>query len=182
VIRLVARDTEVARRLARHVRDAGRRARVIAGPHDYGLQLDGQLRLAGLPRADAEDDADLVVLCGLPDGPEIAEARATAPLPIIAFDAVQGTDLGADREVRLALPFAPGDGDAFDWLTYGAERAGHGARLIAAALADGAHDRPTLLDHLRRAGPFDAHGDPVDPPVWLWRAQPDRSLRPDRAI
>jgi hypothetical protein len=32
------------------------------------------------------------------------------------------------------------------------------------------------------AGPFDAHGDPVDPPVWLWRADEDWALAPDRAL
>jgi hypothetical protein len=26
------------------------------------------------------------------------------------------------------------------------------------------------------------HGDPVDPPVWLWRADRDRVLRGDRAL
>ena len=29
---------------------------------------------------------------------------------------------------------------------------------------------------------FDEHGDPLDPPVWLWRAGPDWQLRPDRPI
>jgi ABC-type branched-subunit amino acid transport system substrate-binding protein len=51
VLRLVARDTVVAQRIATRVRDAGRRALVVAGDHGYGAQLDGQLALAGLPRA-----------------------------------------------------------------------------------------------------------------------------------
>src|SRR5690349_15195201 len=70
VLRMVARDTEVAARIAADVRAAGRRALVVAGDHDYGRQLDGQLRRADLPRAEAAGDADLVLLCGLADGPE----------------------------------------------------------------------------------------------------------------
>src|SRR3954447_24020722 len=50
VLRIVARDTVVAQRLAADLASRGRRAFVIAGAHDYGVQLDGQLRLAGLPR------------------------------------------------------------------------------------------------------------------------------------
>ena len=90
VLRMIARDTEVAMRIAAHVRAQGQRALVIAGEHEYGVQLDGQLRLAGLPRA---DDADVVVLCGLVGEPEIGRARETG-LSIIAFDGVQGSDLG----------------------------------------------------------------------------------------
>src|SRR3954463_12857232 len=52
VLRMVARDTVVAQRIAEDVRAAGRQAVVVAGDHDYGLQLDGQLRLAGVPRSD----------------------------------------------------------------------------------------------------------------------------------
>ena len=52
VLRIVARDTEVAARLAADVRAAGQRVLVVAGEHEYGVQLDGQLALAGLPRAD----------------------------------------------------------------------------------------------------------------------------------
>ena len=47
----MARDTVVAQRIAAKVRVAGQRAHVIAGDHGYGWQLDGQLRLAGLPLA-----------------------------------------------------------------------------------------------------------------------------------
>src|SRR5689334_18649863 len=97
VFRLVARDTEVAARVAADVKRTERRAFVVAGAHEYGAQLDGQLRLAGLPRADPED-ADLVVLCGSADGPEIQVVRSLAQLPVIAFDGVQGADLGAGRE------------------------------------------------------------------------------------
>jgi hypothetical protein len=56
------------------------------------------------------------------------------------------------------------------------------ARLVVAALRGGARDRPALLTALRTLGRFDAHGDPVDPPVWLWRAQADWRLEPERAI
>ena len=41
------------------------------------------------------------------------------------------------------------------------------AHSIPAAVAAGAHDRKALLSALRAAGPFDEHGDPVDPPAWL---------------
>ena len=177
VLRMVARDTVVATRIAAYVREQGSRALVIAGDHEYGVQLDGQLRLAGLPRA--ADDADLVVLCGLPDHPEIEQARATT-LPLIAFDGIQGSDLG--REVSMALPFAPRDGVPFDHMVYGAEEARRAARLIVGALRDGVTERAALLDALRASGPFDEHGDPVDPPVWLWRAGRDWVLRPDRAL
>src|SRR4051794_25911627 len=71
VLRLLARDTEVAARVAADVRAAGQQALVVAGEHDYGVQLDGQLRLAQLPRAEAADGADLIVLCGLADGAEV---------------------------------------------------------------------------------------------------------------
>src|SRR3954449_4588226 len=40
VIRIPARDTEVARRLASDVRGRGQRALVVAGDHEYGVQLD----------------------------------------------------------------------------------------------------------------------------------------------
>src|SRR3954451_16242879 len=47
VLRLVARDTVVAQRIAADVAARGQRALVIAGDHEYGVQLDGQLALAG---------------------------------------------------------------------------------------------------------------------------------------
>jgi hypothetical protein len=172
VLRMVARDTEVAMRISAYVRAEGLSARVIAGEHEYGVQLDGQLRLAGLPRA---DDADVVVLCGLNGQPEIERARETG-LPIIAFDGVQTTDLGPD--VRMALPFAPRDGVPFDHMVYGAEEARRAARLI---VDTGATDRASLLRALRAEG-FDEHGDPIDPPVWLWRADASWVLQPDRPL
>ena len=62
------------------------------------------------------------------------------------------------------------------------EPARRAARLVAEAVRGGADDRSQLLAALRAAGPFDAHGDPVEPPVWLWRAAEDWSLAPDRAL
>jgi hypothetical protein len=168
VLRMVARDTVVAARIAAHVGAEGKRARVIAGEHEYGVQLDGQLRLAGLPRADGA--ADLVVLCGLAGHPEIEQARE-ADLPILAFDGIQGADLG---ELTMALPFAPLDGEPFDHLVYGAERARRGAQLVVETGGD--------LREMRAAGGFDEHGDPLDPPVWLWRAGADWALRPERPL
>ena len=63
-------------------------------------------------------------------------------------------------------------------MVYGAEEARRAARLIAET---GATDRASLLSTLR-AGRFDEHGDPVDPPVWLWRADASWVLQPDRPL
>ena len=156
VFRLVARDTVVAQRITDQVKAAGQRARVIAGDHGYGRQLDGQLRLAGLPRA--EDDADLIVLCGLNGEPEIERARELAPLPIIAFDGIQGADLGPDREVRIALVYTPTDSEL------GAPEAQRAAELVVDAVKAGRDD---LITTLRALGRFDEHGDPIDPPVYF---------------
>jgi hypothetical protein len=181
VLRLVARDTVVAARIADEVRAAGQSARVVVGDHDYGRQLDGQLRLAGLPRAECAEDADLVVLAGLAGQPEIALAAATAPLPLIAFDGAQGAALG-NRQIHVALPLAPVDGVAIQGLLAGVERARHGAQLVVRALADGATDRAAMLATLRRLGGFDAHGDPPNPPVFLWGADAAWNLRPERPL
>jgi hypothetical protein len=181
VLRLVARDTEVAARLAADVLTAGRRALVVAGEHDYGRQLDGQLRLAGLPRAERAEQADLVVLAGLAGEPEIERAAASAPLPLVAFDGAQGAALG-DREVLIAMPYAPVDGVPVRELLAGVAHARRAAELVARALAGGATDRTAVLAAVRRLGGFDAHGDPPDPPVWLWRADAGWELRPDRAL
>jgi hypothetical protein len=173
VLRILACDTEVAARLAAAVRAAGQRALVVAGAHEYGVQVAGQLSLVGLPRVEDVADADLVVLCGLAGGSEVPRAQATG-LPVIAFDGVQG---GVPlRDLRLALPFAPGEDFA------GTTAARRAATLTAEALRDGAHDRVSLLSALRDRGPFDANGDPVDPPVWLWRADEDWTLEPERAL
>lgn len=181
VLRLVARDTEVAARIASDVLDAGQRALVVPGEHDYGRQLDGQLRLARLPRAQRAENADLVILAGLAGEREIERAAASAPLPIVAFDGAQGAALG-DREVRVALPFAPVDGIPTDELMAGAESAQRAAHLVARAVAEGAGDRAAMLTALRRLGGLDAHGDPTAPPVWLWRADAAWNLRPDRPL
>ena len=50
VLRMVARDTVVAARVSAVVRGAGQRAVVVAGDHDYGRQLDAQLRLGAVWR------------------------------------------------------------------------------------------------------------------------------------
>src|SRR3954470_15502533 len=110
VLRLVARDTVVARRIAADVAARREHAFVVAGEHDYGIQLDAQLRLGGLPRTPDPGLADLVVLAGLAGRPEAERAAALGPLPVIAFDGVQGADLGAGRDVRVALPFGPDSG------------------------------------------------------------------------
>jgi hypothetical protein len=173
VLRMIARDTVVAARLAADVRAAGQRALVVAGEHEYGAQLDGQLRLAELPRARDAADADLVVLCGLAGELEVTRAAA-AGLPVIAFDGVQdGRNL---PDLRLALPFAPGQDMA------GSDAARRAAELIVDALGGGAGDRATVLAAMRVRGPFDEHGDPVDPPVWLWRPAADWTLEPDRSL
>jgi hypothetical protein len=182
VLRMVARDTEVAARIAADLRAAERQGFVVAGGHEYGVQLDGQLRLVGLPRTEDPAKADLVVLCGLAGAPEIARAGALAPLPVVAFDGAQGADLGAGRDVSLALPVAPADGVVVGDVLFFVEPARRAARLVAAALNDGARDRSAVLAAMRAAGPFDEHGDPVDPPVWLWRAADDWSLTPDRPL
>jgi hypothetical protein len=173
VLRILARDTEVATRLAADVRAAGQQALVVAGEHEYGVQLDGQLRMVGLPRAEDAAGADLVVLCGLADGSEVGRAAAIG-LPVIAFDGVQGGPPVPD--LRLALPFAPGDDPA------GTTAARRAAQLVADALRGGASDRASLLAALRALGPFDEHGDPAEPPVWLWRAADDWTLEPERAL
>jgi hypothetical protein len=144
VFRMVARDTVVAQRMAERL--AGRRALVVAGDHEYGLQLDGQLRMAGLARADTASDADVIVLAGLVGEPENERVRALAPLPVIAFDGIQGESF-PDQDVTIALAYAPGP--------TGVPEARRAAEIVARA--DG-------LDAIRAAG-FDAHGDPLDPLV-----------------
>jgi hypothetical protein len=171
VLRMVARDTEVAFRLAAYLRARGERAQLIAGDGEYGTQLAGQLRLADLP---VGDEADVVVVAGVPEERGMERAAATAPMPVIAFDGVQGLDIGFDRDVWVVLPFAEDP-------THGVEAA-RAARLVVDALATGARTRADVLAACRAAGSFDEHGDPVDPPVWLWRADRDWTLRPERPL
>jgi hypothetical protein len=182
VLRMVARDTVVAERISRLVRRADSRAVVVAGDHEYGRQLDGQLRLADLPRTEEPSEADLVVLAGLVDQPEIAQAAALSPLPLIAFDGVQGAQLGAGRDARVALPLAPQEGTAPEPLLAGTRRAAVAAEMVVAALEAGARNRATLLREVRARGPFDSHGDPIDPPVWLWSVGEGGRLEPDQPI
>jgi hypothetical protein len=183
VFRMVARDTVVAERIAAWVRSAGHQALVIAGGHEYGRQLDGQLSVAGLPRAEDPAEADLVVLAGLSDGPEIARAADLSPLPVLAFDGVQGATLGDDgREIRLALPLGPHPGITNEALFAGVPCACRAAELVVAAARGGAPNRGALLACLRALGAFDDHGDPIDPAVWRWRAGPGWTLHPEGSL
>jgi hypothetical protein len=169
VLRMVARDIEVAVRLAAHLRARREGALVVAGRGEYGAQIEAQLRLADLPRG-----ADVVVAAGVPHEPGMEAVKGSAPLPLIGFDGIQGLDVGARRDVWVVLPFAEDP-------THGVEAA-RAARLVAGALAAGARTRAEVLAACRAAGPFDEHGDPVDPPVWLWRAEPGWTLRPERPL
>ena len=173
VLRMVARDTVVAARIAEDVQAAGKRALVVAGDHEYGEQIDRQLDHAALPRVDTPGEADLVVLCGLAHSPEV-ERAAGFGLPVVAFSGVEGGTPIPD--LSLALPFAPGEDMA------GTTAAARAASLVAAAIRGGATGRAAILSAIRTAGPFDEHGDPVDPPVWLYRASADWSLEPDRPL
>jgi hypothetical protein len=181
VFRLVARDTEVAVRIAADIRRANQRALVIAGEHEYGRQLDGQLRLGALPRAQSTTGADVVVFCGLAGAPEVEQLRRVERAPVIAFDGVQGAELDEMPEVRVALPFAP-DGVAPTNLFSGVAHARRAAELVASVVTAGATERASVLTALRAAGPFDDHGDPIDAPVWLWQADAEWTLRPDRPL
>ena len=178
--RLVARDTVVAERIAAEARASGAKALVIAGGHDYGRQLDAQLRLAGLPRAATPGEATLVVLCGLAGEPEVARA-ALIDLPLVALDGVQGADLG-DRDVFVAMPYAPVDGLAHEDVLAGVGSARRAAELVATAIRAGATNRTMVFVSVDEHGGFDDHGDPVDPEVSLWRAGPDWVLEPHRPL
>jgi hypothetical protein len=180
VLRILARDTVVAQRIATDIGGRGQRALVVAGDHEYGRQLDGQLRLAGLPRSDDPELADVVVVAALAGRPEVERVAAAASLPVIAFDGIQGTDLGAMRDIHVALPFSPVA--AVDGRVRLEPCVRRAAELVVEAVRAGASDRRGVLDALRALGPFDAHGDPVDPPVWLWRADAQWQLVPDRAL
>ena len=180
VFRMVARDTVVAERIAAEARASGSRALVVAGAHDYGRQLAAQLRLARLPRATTPADATLLVLCGLAGEPETERAAALA-LPLVAFDGVQGADLG-ERDAFVALPYAPEAELADEDVLAGVGAAARAAELVAALAGEGARDRAALLAALRASDRFDEHGDPVDPEVALWRAGPDWALEPHRPL
>jgi hypothetical protein len=97
-------------------------------------------------------------------------------LRMVARDTVVAARIAAHvrTEVAMALPFAPLGDEPFDHMVYGAEQARRAAQLLVEAGGD--------LSALRAAGRFDEHGDPVDPPVWLWRAGRDWTLRPDRPL
>jgi hypothetical protein len=184
IFRLVARDSVVAERIAMDVHASGRPALVIAGEHEYGVQLDAQLRLAGLPRTSEPADADLIVLCGLADQPELERVTALDPMPVYAFDGVQGsrTFAGTDREVFLALPHGPAEGFTAEHLVTGVVHAGRMATLVVELVEAGATDRAAMLDALRSHRLFDEHGDTTEPEVWLWRVGPRWELEPHRPL
>jgi hypothetical protein len=182
VFRLLARDTVVAGAIADDVRRTRRRAFVIAGRHEYGVQLDGQLHLVDLPRTRDIDEADVLVLCGLAGEPEIQIARSLAPLGVIAFDGVQGADLGDGRDVQLALPFEPLSGISTHDLFAGVEQARRAAELVVELHDAGARERSSVLTALRGLGRFDEFGDPADPAVWLWRVADGWVLEAERRL
>ena len=107
VLRMLARDTEVAARLAEDVR-AAEQARVSWWPASTSTACSSTASSTssacrGSRTAEA---ADLVVLCGLAGHPEVARA-AELGLPVVAFDGVQG---GAPiPDCSLMLPFTPDD-------------------------------------------------------------------------
>jgi hypothetical protein len=154
VLRMVARDSVVARLICQRVRDANQRAIVIAGDHEYGRQLDAQLTMHELPRAVGAGDADVIVLAGLAGQAEIHAARLLAPLAIVAFDGIQ-PERFPDQDVLIALVHASTEG------MIGVPEARRAAELTVAALQPGGD----ALSRLRDLGPFDAHGDLVEPTV-----------------
>ncbi len=56
------------------------------------------------------------------------------------------------------------------------------AAVAVELAAAGVSDRAAVLRALGAAGPFDKHGDPVDPLVWRWRADAAWVLRADRPL
>ena len=182
VLRMVARDRVVAERIADRLRAQSKTALVVAGEHAYGRQLDEQLAAAGLARTDDRTRADVVVLAGLEGEAEIDRAAALSPLPVIAFDGVQGAPLGEARDVQLAVPIAPRAGIDPQDLFAGVESARNAAELVEDAFARGARDRAAMLAALRESGRFDEFGDPVEPAVWLWRADERWRLEPHEGI
>ena len=110
------------------------------------------------------------------DHPYGRQLDALAPMRVLAFDGVQDGDLLRGQQVRLALPFAPGELPA---MTAPAERA---ARLAVRAVSGGAADRAAMLCALRDLGGFDEHGDLPGAPVWLWRVEHGWALEPDRPL
>src|SRR5256885_877779 len=96
---------------------------------------------------------------------------ATSSIGIDFSAAVAARSAGGSdglREMPASLPGGVGGGRA--------------AELVVAALQHGARDRLALLAALRALGPFDEHGDPVDPAVWLWRADADWGLTPEAPL
>lgn len=116
--------------------------------------------------------------CGLAGEAEIEEARSLDPLPVVAFDGVQGVQLGSPgRALLLALPFAPSATFPPDQLFAGIGQAGKAAKLVVEAQPQRCRRASPLLASLRASTRFDEHGDPVRPEVWLWNADPPGSYQ-----
>jgi hypothetical protein len=122
------------------------------------------------------------VVCGLAGEPEIERARRLAPIPVVAFDGVQGADFGSGRDVQIALPFAPSREISSPDLFLGIGQARRAVELVAGTVADGASDRASVLAGLRGLASFDRHGDPTNPDVWLWRMKNGEELDPIRPL
>jgi hypothetical protein len=90
VLRMVARDTVVAQRIAERLR--GRRALVIAGDHEYGLQLDG-IQGESFPGQDVE-----IALVYAPGPLGVAESRRAAELVLASRDLEEMRRLGGFDE------------------------------------------------------------------------------------
>jgi hypothetical protein len=101
---------------------------------------------------------------------------------VIAFDGVQGAKLPANADVRLALPFAPLAAVSQDELFSGSAKAREAGELLVSYAVEGAKDRSATLAALRTSGCFDAHGDPIEPDVWLWRADQAWRLEPESSL
>jgi hypothetical protein len=144
VLRFLARDTEVAARLAEDVRAAEQQAFVMAGEHEYGVQLDGQLDFVGLPRAAAAEDADpgrALRAGGAPGGGARRRARAAGGR------LRRRAGRRAVPDCSLMLPFTPDDDMG------GTTAAARAATLISEAAAGGARDRTALLSRAPDRGP-----------------------------
>src|SRR5207253_2624365 len=106
------------------------------------------------------DDADVVVAAGVPEEAGMEAVKETAPLPLIAFDGIQGLDVG-ERDVWVALPFAADP-------THGIEAA-RAAQIVVDALAGGA---TTLAGRDEGTGLWPLHPNDVEP----GNEQPSRGL------
>jgi hypothetical protein len=105
-----------------------------------------------------------------------------APLSVIAFDGIQGADLGEGRDVCLGLPFKPSSAVSTSDLFAGVEQARRAAELVVEVHEAGHRERHSVLAALRALGRFDDFGDPLDPAVWLWRVADRWALAAERPL